>query len=152
MSGVPSGTREMRGTSESISPSIQSCPPNCPTVLVYKIKIEMIKAFWPGKPPFALKSKLNHYRGTVNQCTVYYVYYAVSGAALVDGEEDEVGVLRGVPEGEYLVVDVLEGVLVDDAGGAVLLEGAVQATDLPCGTRGSYTIAIGGGWETALSE
>ena len=51
--------------------------------------------------------------------------------SLVDGEEDEVGVLGGVAEGEDLVVDLLEGVLVDDARRAVLLESAVQPTHLP---------------------
>ena len=40
------------------------------------------------------------------------------------------GVLGGVAEGEDLVVDLLEGVLVDDARRAVLLESAVQPTDL----------------------
>ena len=55
--------------------------------------------------------------------------------ALVDGEEDEVRVLRGVSEREDLVVDLLERVLVDDARRAVLLESAVQPTDLPCHKR-----------------
>ena len=55
--------------------------------------------------------------------------------ALVDGEKDEVGVVRCVAEGEDLVVDLFEGVLVDDAGRTVLLESAVQATDLHCDGR-----------------
>ena len=45
------------------------------------------------------------------------------------------GVVRCVAEGEDLVVDLFEGVLVDDAGRTVLLESAVQATDLHCDGR-----------------
>ena len=52
--------------------------------------------------------------------------------SLVDGKEDEVGVLGGVAEGEDLVVDLLEGLLVDDARRAVLLERTVQPPHLPC--------------------
>ena len=48
----------------------------------------------------------------------------------VYGPEDDLGVLGGVPHGEYLLVDLLEGVLVDDPVGALRLEGAVQELHL----------------------
>ena len=62
--------------------------------------------------------------------------------SLVDGEEDEVCVVGGVAEGEDLVVDLLEGLLVDDARRAVLLERTVQPPHLPCKHIGRMDIRL----------
>ena len=48
----------------------------------------------------------------------------------VDGPEHDHGVLGGVAQGEYFLVDLLEGVLVYDAVGALRLEGPVQELHL----------------------
>ena len=52
------------------------------------------------------------------------------GPLLVHGAEDDLGVLGGVPHGEYFLVHLLEGLLVDDPVGTLGLEGAVQELDL----------------------
>ena len=52
------------------------------------------------------------------------------GPLLVHGAEHDLGVLGGVPHGEYFLVHLLEGLLVDDPVGTLGLEGAVQELDL----------------------
>ncbi len=71
-------------------------------------------------PVLSLRSTLDNRRGK-GQC---------SNCKPVYGEEDQVGVVRGVAEREYLLVDLLEGLLVHDPVRTLLLESPVEVADL----------------------